>query len=364
MSAQAYFEIDAGCSQRSRIDVRLGNLRRLNEAASDDWHERTAAIVSDENVFALYGQTVLDQLGSRMRHVEPIILPPGETTKSPERLMELWSRFAAVPLNRDSWVVVLGGGVVGDLGGFAAATYARGLPWINVPTTLMAQVDSAIGGKVGINLPEAKNLVGSFWMPPQVIIDPSLLTTLPDREFLSGLAEVVKYAVIQGEDAFEQLVRRADLVRERNPDAVFATVAASCQVKSQIVQADFLEQSGTRALLNYGHTFGHAIEQSSGYGQWTHGEAVAIGMTCAARLAERMRLADNGFCERQTALLQKLGLPTGLVGAKRNDIARALMLDKKNRGGKLQLVLPAGFGKLNLVPGVELADAIAALPTS
>jgi 3-dehydroquinate synthase len=254
--------------------------------------------------------------------------------------------------------------VIGDLAGMAAATYARGLSWIVLPTSLMAQVDSAIGGKVGINLESAKNLVGSFWLPRHVVVDPSVLATLPGREFTSGLAEVVKYAVLQGPDAFQQLQANAAALAARDPQVVEDFVARCIRVKASIVQSDWLERTGERAQLNYGHTFAHAIEKSLGFGALTHGEAVAIGMCCAARLAQRRELVDDQFCRDQEQLIQRLGLPTHVADIDRRAIGDALVLDKKNRAGKLRFVLPSDWGRVAVHEGISIDDALAALSSN
>jgi 3-dehydroquinate synthase len=361
VTQQAHFEIRVDVSQRSEIDVGFGALRRLREFACDDLAQQTVAVVSDSNVFPIYGTLVTEQLESLAARVESIVLPAGESTKSSSQLNELWTRFAQWQLNRDSVVVALGGGVIGDLAGFAAATYSRGLRWWGLPTSLMAQVDSGIGGKVGVNLPSAKNLVGSFWQPAQVVVDPAVLTTLGERDFCSGLAEVVKYGVIQGPPLFERIEQSVQQIKARDPTTLFEIVSACCQSKAAIVQSDPWEQSGGRAVLNYGHTFAHALESALGYGQLSHGEAVSIGMTCAARLARRLWRVDNRLCESQQSLLARLGLPTEVPSSDSDKILSSMLLDKKNRAGKLRLVLPRRLGQLELVADVAPAQVLAAL---
>ncbi len=361
MSDQAHFEIDADAQQRSTIEVRTGGLQQFAQVFNRDLARQTLVVVSDINVDRLYGQTVVGQLKRLAGRVESIVLPAGEATKSVASLQELWQRFAQWQLHRDAVIVALGGGVIGDLTGFAAATYARGLTWIGLPTSLMAQVDSSIGGKVGVNLEAAKNIVGAFWQPTQVIIDPDVLNSLGDRDFRSGLAEVVKYAVIQGPPLWERLDRNATALLDRNPSALFDIIVECCAAKVAIVSSDPLERSGRRAVLNYGHTFAHALETVTGYGQLSHGEAVSIGMVCAARLAEQTGLAEKGLCKDLRALLVKFGLPTELPRVAHDEILQAMSLDKKNCAGKLRLVLAKRIGQLELVDDVDSAAVLAAL---
>lgn len=356
-----HFEIRAAQPQRSAIDVGNGLLHRLAEILRVDLKDRTAALISDEHVFSLYGKPVAEQLTRLSRRVETMVLPAGESTKSTERLAELWRQFARTNLHRDSLVVAIGGGVVGDLAGFAAATFARGMPWVVLPTSLISQVDSAIGGKVGVNLEQAKNLIGAFWQPVQVIVDPDTLVSLSDRDFRSGLAEVVKYAVIHGEPMMKRIEQNADRIVAREPAALLDVVARCCRIKADIVQADPWEERGGRVVLNYGHTFGHAFETTFGYGQLSHGEAVAMGMTCAARLARRLGLVDDRFCQMQLALLSRFDLPTKVPSHDRDRVVEAMMRDKKNRAGKLRFVLPRGLGKLELIDHVTSAQVFEAL---
>jgi 3-dehydroquinate synthase len=263
--------------------------------------------------------------------------------------------------DRQTNIIAVGGGVVGDLAGFVAATYARGIPYIQVPTTLLAQVDSSVGGKVGVNLSQAKNMVGAFWQPAAVWIDTQTLQTLPEREYRSGLAEVVKYGVILDAEFFARLERDAAALNERQGSVLQEVIARCCRLKANVVEADEREESGHRAVLNYGHTFAHALEAVTGYGQLLHGEAVSIGMMCAARLAHSLNRVDAAFVERQFALLIALGLPVTLPKIDIDDFLAAMLHDKKSKHGELQFVLPTVLGHVELVSNVDVAYVRAAL---
>ena len=303
-------------------------------------------------------------LAPRLGSADVAVVPAGEGSKSLATAAELYGRLAAIAADRKTPVVAVGGGVVGDLAGFVAATYNRGLPLVMVPTTLLAMVDSSVGGKVGINLPQGKNLVGAFHQPAGVWIDTSLLDTLPDREYRSGLAEVVKYGVILDVEFFAWLERNAAAVLAREPAAVAHVVARCCRLKADIVEQDEREVTGLRMVLNYGHTFAHAFESVAGYGTWLHGEAVAAGMVCASRLAERRRLISGEVTERQFALLTSFRLPT--TRPPEWDVGRlieAMRRDKKNLAGRLRFVLPTRLGHVALfddVPEAQVREVLAA----
>ena len=272
-------------------------------------------------------------------------VPAGEQSKSLAEAAKLYGQLADRAADRRTPVIAVGGGVVGDLAGFVAATYNRGLPLVMVPTTLLAMVDSSVGGKVGINLPEGKNLVGAFHQPAAVWIDAALLGTLPDRESRSGLAEVVKYGVILDPEFFGWLEANAEAVLRRDPAAVAHVVARSCRLKADVVEQDEREETGLRMVLNYGHTFAHAFEAVGGYGAWLHGEAVAAGMVCASRLAERRGLIPAEVTARQARLLERFGLPTERRPEWEPGALLAVMRrDKKNVGGRLRFVLPMRLG--------------------
>lgn len=318
-----------------------------------------AFLISDQRVGEIYLDLVLQQLKPLIPLVHTKMVPVGETSKSVERVSELWSWMVQNSADRNSVVIALGGGVVGDLAGFAAATFARGVRFVQIPTSLLSQVDSSVGGKVGINLPEAKNIVGAFWQPQSVLIDPMVLSTLDDANYFAGLAEVVKYGVIMDADFFQRLEEVVPLLQKRDVGVLTEVIARSCELKAEIVVEDERE-SGRRAILNYGHTFGHAIESTFGYGTFLHGQAIAIGMHCAAKLARELEMVDTEFVERQKALFEKLSLPTVLpdeTSAKEIDqLVQAMHRDKKTRSGVLFLVLPTRIGEVKLLesPGDDL----------
>jgi 3-dehydroquinate synthase len=280
--------------------------------------------------------------------VRTVSLPPGEATKSLASAAHLYDALADWPADRQTVVVAVGGGVVGDLAGFVAATYNRGLALVMVPTTLLAMVDSSVGGKVGVNHPKGKNLIGAFHQPLGVWIDTATLETLPEREYRSGLAEAVKYGVILDAEFFAYLEAHAEAILKRDPKAVETIVARSCRLKADVVEKDEREETGLRMVLNYGHTFAHAFETVGGYGAWLHGEAVAAGMVCASRLAERRGLIGPEITERQVRMLEQFQLPVAPLPAWDVDRLVACMYrDKKAQGGRLRFVLPTQLGAVS-----------------
>jgi 3-dehydroquinate synthase len=310
-----------------------------------------AFVVGDENTRP-HAEAAAAALGAAGFRTALEVLPPGEAQKALPVASRLYDRLADLNADRRALVVAVGGGVVGDLAGFVAATYNRGLPLLMVPTTLLAMVDSSVGGKVGVNHPRAKNLIGAFHQPLGVWIDTAALATLPDREYRSGLAEVVKYGVILDAEFFAWLEGRADVVLRRDPEAVRHIVGRSCRLKADVVEKDEREETGLRAVLNYGHTFAHAFETVGGYGAWLHGEAVSAGMACAARLAERRGLVPAEVTARQVRLLERFGLPVAPKRWPAEDLLRVMRSDKKNVAGRLRLVLPTRLGAVALFDDV------------
>ena len=317
-------------------------------------------IVTDGHVCHQHAAAVGASLHLAGFACEVAILEPGEQTKSLAAAALLYDRLVEMQADRQTIVVAVGGGVVGDLAGFVAATYVRGLPFVQVPTTLLAQVDSSVGGKVGINHPQGKNLIGAFHQPLGVFLDTAVLDTLPVRDYRSGLAEVVKYGVILDPNFFAHLEANVAGISLRSPEVLRHIVARSCRLKADVVEHDEFERTGLRAALNYGHTFAHAFEALCGYGELLHGEAVAIGMVYAARLAHQLNRIEAAMVERQSQLLTALGLPIALPEAVRlstSDILDRMRLDKKTVSGRLRFVLPTRLGQVELVDGVA-EDAV------
>ena len=324
----------------------------------------SALMITDRNVEALYADVVQEGLVEAGWRCERLVLEPGERSKSLSVISEVYDRLIAMKADRQTVVVALGGGVVGDAAGFVAATYARGVPFVQVPTSLLAQVDSSVGGKVAVNHPQAKNMIGAFYQPLGVFIDTSVLKTLSGRDYRAGLGEVVKYGVILDADFFEYLEAHVGALNAQAPDALRHAIARSCQLKADVVEEDEFERTGVRAALNYGHTFAHAFETLCGYGELLHGEAVAIGMLYASRLAERRQLIDSSITARQKKLFEALGLQTQLPQADAltaDNIVDRMMLDKKTVGGKLRFVLPTELGRVAVFKDVPESDVRAVL---
>ena len=303
-----------------------------------------AIIITNTVVAPLYLDIVKSGLEARHIAVDTLVLPDGEEFKTWETLNQVFDALLSRRAERKTTLVALGGGVIGDLVGFAAAVYQRGAPFIQVPTTLLAQVDSSVGGKTAINHPLGKNMIGAFYQPRAVIADTDTLLTLPDRELSAGIAEIVKYGLIGNAPFFDWLEKNMDLLMARDAAALAHAIRVSCESKALIVAKDEREE-GVRALLNLGHTFGHAIESGLGYGKWLHGEAVAAGMVIAARVSRRMGLVNDNCVERTVKLLQRAKLP---VLGPRLGIQRYLELmghDKKVEGGKMRFVLLKTIGE-------------------
>jgi 3-dehydroquinate synthase len=285
----------------------------------------------------------------------------GEAAKALDRAGALWDAFLGAGLDRGSAVVAVGGGVVGDLAGFAAATYMRGIAFVQAPTTLLAQVDASVGGKVAVNHPRAKNLIGAFHQPRLVIIDPAVLSTLPEREYRSGLAEVIKTGAALDAELFTTLEASVPAIQARDPELLERVIATCCAEKATIVEQDEREESGLRMVLNYGHTVGHALEALGGYQTWRHGEAVAVGMVVAARLAQRLDLVEPSIVERQIALLEAVGLPTRFEAPAPRAVWDALARDKKARDGRVPFVLLKALGRAEVCFDVRSEVALEVL---
>ncbi|HZZ72043.1 MAG TPA: 3-dehydroquinate synthase [Pirellulales bacterium] len=343
------------------IEIGRGNLARTGEFIAARTKITHGIIITDARVEQLHAETVRASLLRGGARVDLIAVPEGERSKSMERATTLWNQLLDLGADRRSVVVAVGGGVVGDLAGFIAATFTRGIPFFQIPTTLLAQVDSSVGGKVGVNLPRAKNMVGAFWQPLGVLIDTEVLKSMTERDYRAGLAEVVKYGVILDAEFFAFLEANVAGLLGRRHDVLRRVIARSCELKAQVVAGDERDESGLRAVLNYGHTFAHAIESESRYDTHLHGEAVSIGMMCAAHLAERLGRVSPLFTQRQQRLLEALGLPIVPLDVKADALLAAMLHDKKVEHGQLRFVLPTRLGHVELVGNIDPGDVKAAL---
>ena len=328
-------------------DIRIGPglLARLGAECARLGLRKRCAVISDTNVAPRYGKAAQTALTKAGFTSSLIIIPAGETAKSIKTVEACYNQLAAQRLERQSFVVALGGGVVGDLAGFVAATYLRGIPFVQVPTTLLAQVDSSVGGKVGLNLKAGKNLVGAFHQPRLVLCDLDTLASLPMREYRAGLAEVIKYGIIYDPRLFRRLERDLPRLLRRDQRMLATVVARCCEIKADVVRQDETE-SGLRAILNFGHTIGHALEAISHYGKYLHGEAIAIGQVAAAKLSAQVLHLPAREVERIERIFQSAGLPTQvkLNAPQLQKILAAMSLDKKVSGGEIKFVLARRIG--------------------
>ena len=314
-------------------------------------------VISDGNVARRYARNCVNSLKESGFEPALITVTPGETAKSLRVAQSCYDALSRHRLERKSFIVALGGGVIGDLAGFVAATYLRGIALVQVPTTLLAQVDSSVGGKVGVNLKAGKNLVGAFYQPRLVLCDLDTLGTLPPREFRAGLAEVIKYGIIYDANLFEQLERDMDRILAKDPAVLEPVIARCCEIKAYVVSQDETE-GGLRAILNFGHTIGHAIEAISGYRKYLHGEAISIGQVAAARLSAMHLGLAKSEAERITALFKRAGLPTKIKLSRQKlaQLHKAMALDKKVSAGEIKFVLAERIGKVQSGRSVPLAS--------
>ena len=350
------------------IHIGKGQLAHLGRECRKLGLGRNCAIISDRNVAPLYSTAAVASLRAAGFDPHLIVVPAGETAKRLQTVQACYDQLAAHRLERKSFIVALGGGVVGDLAGFVAATYLRGVAFVQVPTTLLAQVDSSVGGKVGVNLTAGKNLVGAFHQPRLVLCDLDTFRTLPEREFRAGLAEVIKYGIIYDAPFFARLERDAAKLLRREARCLGEVVARCCEIKAEVVGQDETE-SGVRAILNFGHTVGHALEAISRYGQYLHGEAISIGQVVAARLSAAQLGLPAADVERIRRLFDRCGLPTTvrLSLAQRKKLFAAMQLDKKVSAGEIKFVLAERLGKVRwgeAVPAALLESAITASAVS
>ena len=325
------------------IVVQAGGLAEVGRWMSGFSLPPQVLVVADDNTSALFGAAALESM--KCAGFSPVLapIPAGESSKSLRMADQLYEAAIRAGLDRNCAIVALGGGVVGDLAGFVAATYLRGVPFLQVPTTLLAQVDSSVGGKVAVNHTLGKNLIGAFYQPRGVLIDPQTLVSLPEREFASGMAEVIKYGLILDQEFFADLNADALAVLSRAPQYMEHIVASCCRMKTEIVERD--EQDvGDRMLLNFGHTAGHAIEAAGGFERFTHGEGVALGMLVATRLCELEGLLPMGSVDEVRSLLNVYGLPVKAPGLRPAELLHYMGSDKKREGGQLRWVLLDGLG--------------------
>jgi 3-dehydroquinate synthase len=345
----------------SHITVGPGVLRQIGAVAQKTVKGRRACVVTDSNVCNLHLSPVMESLEANGFEAEQVSVPAGENSKSLEMVSTLWNTFNGYKITRTDLIVALGGGVVGDLAGFAAATYLRGVAIMQIPTSLLAQVDSSVGGKTGIDLSFGKNLAGAFHQPRAVLVDPLVLETLPRARFAEGMAEVVKYGCIRDAKLFADIENFADNSNgdSSRSDKLFEIISRCIAIKADIVNRDEFDL-GERMILNFGHTIGHAIENVMGYGYISHGEAVAIGMVAAARLGEQIGKTPQGTSRRIEALLKKLSLPTETEFTV-NDIFQTMVSDKKNLSGTINFVLLNKIGDAVTVPfsPAELKEQLA-----
>jgi 3-dehydroquinate synthase len=338
-------------SRAYRILVAIGALGTVGAELAKLRVGRKAILITDPAIDRLHGEPVARSLSGAGFDLIRLSVPEGEQAKVLETARGLWDRLLDEGCDRSSTVVALGGGAVGDLSGFVAATYMRGMNFVQVPTTLLAQVDASIGGKTAIDHPRAKNLIGAFHQPRLVLVDPAVLSTLPEREFRSGLAEIIKHGIVLDASYFEDLEANVPALLGRDLTTLERVVAGSCRLKARVVERDE-QEAELRWVLNYGHTVGHALEAATGFQVWTHGEAVSLGITAEARLAERLGIGSSATTKRQLSLLAAVGLPVAGIHAEPAAVVEALSRDKKSRDGRIPFVLAPEIGSFRVVSDV------------
>ncbi len=358
-------EADLACevqttSGRCPVYIGWGSLGKLGEKMKQVGLSGATYVISDETVFSAYGAQVKKALESEGFQVTSFTVPPGEATKNIEQAIKIYDFLVAHHVERNDVIVAVGGGMVGDLAGFVAATFLRGLPWLQVPTSLVAMADASIGGKVAVDHPQGKNLIGAFYQPRLVLADVRTLTSLPQRELISGWTEVIKHGLILDAEFFGLLEDNVEELLRLTPEVTCKAIARSASIKAQVVTEDERE-TGKRIVLNYGHTVAHGLEAAGNYQRFLHGEAVAIGMMAAAKLSQRLGFLSRNLVERQEALLERFGLPTRCRGVNLTDVLAAMELDKKVRGKAIQWVLLENIGKVVVhsdVPGKEVSNVL------
>ena len=348
-------------TQSCPVFIGYGLLGKLGEKLKKASLSDKTTIISDENVFSHYGARVKGILKSAGFSVNTFVVQPGEETKSMDYATKVYDFLVEQRAERDDIIIALGGGMVGDLAGFIAATFLRGMPWIQVPTSLIAMVDASIGGKVGVNHPKGKNLIGAFYQPNLVLADCQTLTTLPQRELTSGWAEVIKHGLILDEEFVQFLESNVGGLTKLEPELITRAIARSAAIKAQVVSQDEREREGKRTILNYGHTIAHGLEAATQYRHLLHGEAVAIGMIGAAKLSQRLGLLPAATVEHQQAILQEFGLPIGFSDLDLIEVTKAMELDKKVKYKAIRWVLLQDIGKTVIRGNVPEQDVLAVL---
>jgi 3-dehydroquinate synthase len=342
--------ITVGLNDRSYEIIIAPGVLNTNQSFFEPFvQDKKCFIISDSNVFPLYGEQVIAKLKQSKGIISPqFIFPAGESAKTLSTVEQIYHVALKCGLDRSSVIIALGGGVVGDIAGFVAATYMRGIDFIQIPTSLLAMVDSSVGGKTGVDMPEGKNLVGAFWQPKLVLIDPQTLYTLPKRETKGGLAEVIKYGMILDSPFFDELNSEISKINSIDLELYSKIIAKCCILKADIVKQDEKE-TGLRGILNYGHTFGHAIETVSGYEKYIHGEAVGIGMLMAGELACLVNKMERTELDKLTSLYKRLNLCVSASGIDADAIFQAMAKDKKAKDGNICFVLPVHIGKVSFI---------------
>jgi len=350
--------VRVGLGDRS-YDIRIGYglLAQIGIFCQTAGMGGNAVLISNPKVASLYRELVVKSLGSADIKVTDICIPDGEEFKSSDTLLKIFDQMIDAHIDRGAFILALGGGVVGDIAGFAAATYLRGIPFIQVPTTLLAQVDSSVGGKTGINHPRGKNLLGAFYQPQQVVIDTETLDTLPEREYISGLAEALKYGISLDNELFVYFEKYLTAILDRDKECLKQIIMISCKTKACIVEQDERE-GGLRAVLNYGHTLGHAVESLTGYTKYLHGEAVAIGMAQIARLSAQRGYCSAAEADRVLQLISRMGLPVELPQFTVTEYENALLHDKKKLSDGVKFVFNQGIGNYKFETVKDLKELL------
>lgn len=338
------------------ISIGSGTLADIGSTLARFEFSRKLALISNPTVYGLYGSIVSQSVRDAGYDLVEVLIPDGEEYKNLGSMQTIYGELLRTRLDRKSALIALGGGVIGDITGFAASTYMRGIDFVQVPTTLLAQVDSSVGGKTGVNHLLGKNMIGTFWQPRFVWIDTSTLKTLPEREFLAGLSEVIKYGIIWDAELFSFLEEHREAVLSLQPEALTRIIGRSCEIKAEVVSKDERE-SGLRAILNFGHTVGHALETVTGYKKYLHGEAIAVGMHLEAKLSARLGMIGPEAVARIERLLLDYGLPAAMPeGTDADSIIAAMQIDKKAVSGEIRIVLPEAVGSVKVRTVASLED--------